>query len=292
MKTRMFTVIAGTVLGCSVAIAGPMAATGATGEPARGAATANPFEAIVAAAAPAVVTIKFTMKLSSPRGETERPRELTGLMVSKDGMVLASNVVLNPWVGSPEITAVPSDLKILIGDDTEGVDARLIATDKELDLAWIKITSPATAGYTALDMSSGAEPTLGDRIVTVDRMGKLVDRVARISVGTAAGTTSKPRKLYMVDGLSTYPGPAAFTSEGKLIGVVSFVMPDEDADESVGTDIRRLGAVLLPAENIAAATRRVLEQEAERAKSGGGEAAKPAEGEKPADDKKPEGEKK
>ncbi len=249
------------------------------------AATANPYESIVATTAPALVTIKFTMKISSQqRGESERPMEVAGVMIRPDGMVLASNVVLNPASVNPGgVTAVPTDIKVLIGDDTEGVTASLIATDKELDLAWVKIEKPDAAGYKSIDLAASGAPALGSDIVSVERMGKLVDRAPKISIGRAAGTAAKPRKLYMVDGLDTYPGAPTFSVEGKFLGVMSFQFPDGEADESAMDDLRRLGLVILPAESIASATKRVLEQEVERAKTRG-DAPKtepaPAEGDK------------
>lgn len=251
-------------------------------------AAANPYDTIIANVTPTLVTIKFTMKISSPRGENERPMEVGGIMIRADGLVLASNWVLNPYAGrSAEVTAVPNDIKILIGDDTEGVPAKLIATDKELDLAWLKIDEPAKDGYKFLDLGATSTPALGDQVICIDRMGKLVDRAPKLMVGRTAGTTTKPRKLFMTDALdSTYPGTPAFGADGKLIGIVSLQLPDGEFDEAVMNDLRRLGPVILPAENIASATKRVLEQEAERVKSGG-EAPKAAEPEK-----KPEGEKK
>jgi hypothetical protein len=251
----------------------------------------NPYEGIVSTITPALVTIKYTMKIATQGGERERPREVSGVMIQADGLVLASNIVLNPYStggGGQDVTATPSDFKVLVGEDTEGVTARLIATDKELDLAWIKIDQPASGGYKALDLSATSAPALGDTIVCVDRMGKLVDRAPKITVGRAAGTASKPRKLYMADALDAYPGTPAFTLDGKLVGLVSFQLPDGEPDESVMNDLRRLGPVVLPAENVSSATKRVLEQEADRAKSGGDAAKTPA----PAAEKKPEGDKK
>lgn len=237
----------------------------------------NPYQSIVSTVTPALVTIKFMMKISSPRGDTERPMEVSGVMISKDGLVLASNWVLNPYAGrAADMSAVPTDLKVLIDDDTEGVPARLIATDKELDLAWVKIDQPAAGGYKALDFAASSTPELGAELVCVDRMGKLVDRAPKLMVGRAAGLTAKPRKLFMTDGLdASYPGTPAFTADGKLVGLVSLQLPDGEFDETVMGELRRLGPVILPAENIVSSTRRVLEQEAERTRSGADAPATP-----------------
>jgi len=283
MKCKNLCMLAGALLGVSGINAG--LAHGATpAAPAASRAEPNPYEAIVSKVTPTLVTIKFTMKISGSRGEQERPMEVAGVMIRADGLVLASNVVLNPASVQPGgVTAVPTDVKILIGDDTEGVPARLVATDKELDLAWVQIDQPTAEGYKALDLGASSTPELGVEVVCVERMGKVVDRAPKVLLGHTAGIAAKPRRLFMTDGLNCYPGTPAFTADGKLIGVVSFQLPDGELDESVMNDLGRLGPVILPVENIAAATKRVLEQEAERAKSG--DAPKPA---APA----PEGEKK
>src|SRR5574337_893034 len=53
------------------------------------------FEKMLADKSPALVTVKFVLKTKSAFGENETEREVTGVMIEPDGLVLCANSSLS-----------------------------------------------------------------------------------------------------------------------------------------------------------------------------------------------------
>jgi S1-C subfamily serine protease len=228
---------------------------------------------------PGLVTIKFVlkMKMGAFGGDQESENEATGVMVRPDGLVLCSNVqlggiasMIQRVMGSQagDFSATPTDIKVLIGDDTEGVDAEIVARDTELDLAWVRISDPREEAYAYVDFSKSAEVELGTPVVAVRRMGKYFGRVAVISDGRIGGITKKPRDLYVPSGnFAGSFGVPIFTADGRVVGMTVMQVPDA---EDMGANPMSMfgsmsgmqdmaGGFILPAATVAKATRRALE---------------------------------
>ncbi|MBN2561140.1 MAG: trypsin-like peptidase domain-containing protein [Phycisphaerae bacterium] len=213
--------------------------------------------------ASAFVTVKFVLKMQGGFGDSENEAEITGLMIEPSGLVLCSNTALaGPRFFRRFGRATPTDIKVLIGDDTEGVEAKLLARDSELDLAWVQIKEPGDKKFTHLDLSKAATPTLGQRLLALRRMGKYFDRAVVISEGRLAGRTKKPRDLFVPgSGLDVEPGLPIFTEDGSVLGIVVMQMPDEEEMESSpmsffdsGRDM--FSGLILPCSEVIKATKR------------------------------------
>jgi len=226
-----------------------------------------------------LVTVKFVLKVSGGGMEDERESETTGVMIAADGLVIASNTqtggineMMKQYVRQG-FSIQPKDIKILIGDDIEGVDAKVIARDSELDLAWIKVDKAPEKPFEFIDLAKSATPALGDRLLAVEKMGKFFDRAPIVVEGRLGGVVSKPRALYIpaMDLVSTL-GLPIFTASGDLVGITILQMPNEDESEDGGRSLmgRAGGGTILPASEVLAAT--------ERAKAAAA-AGKPVEGE-------------
>jgi S1-C subfamily serine protease len=236
--------------------------------------SAEPLEAVyqnlLSTKAPVVVNVKFVLKLKGSWGERERESEITGVMIDAKGIVLCSNMSVGGFatylqgrVG--EVSVTPSDIKVLIDGDSEGVEAELIARDTELDLAWIRIKQPDEKGYAYQDLAKAATPKLGDPLFCVRRMGKYFDRTAAIVSGQLAGITKKPRDLYVPAGeIAGALGLPVYTIAGEVVGVLVVQLPDPDEMEmdpqSVFQEME--SGLILPAANVVAATTRALENAA------------------------------
>lgn len=247
---------------------------------------------------PSLVTVKFVLKVEAGgqmsefmggMGDEGMDTEVTGLMIEPGGLVLASNTKMGGYFGmmgrfggGGNITTNPTDLKVLVGEDTEGLKAKLIARDTELDLAWIQIEDPAASGktFTHVDLTASAEPAIGDRLFVVERLGKFFDHALVVAEGRLGGKTSKPRPLFVPSAVGMDLGMPMFTADGKLIGIgVSQVPSREDVE---GGDMGSLmgdgyyGSMVLPAAEVVKATKRSKELGAkgEEKKPEGGEAAK------------------
>lgn len=217
----------------------------------------NPGSRIVAERTPALVTIKFMLKDE----EGEQEEEAAGTMIEGGGLVLCSNRPfggLMARMGMP--TPTPTDIKVLIGDDTEGVKAKFLARDTELGLAWIQIEEPAATPYTHITFDESATPGIGDRLFNVSLMGKFFHRAPMLSEGFVAATVTRPRNLIMPSislAAGGEDGLPIFAEDGKAVGFSTLILPDRE--EMVGGQMQSamkgfFGQMILPAKAVNQAT--------------------------------------
>jgi len=234
----------------------------------------------------AYVTVKFVLKMSMPNmwgggGDQENETEVTGVMIDPSGLVLCSNTQLGGftamfkrYMGSmgESITAVPTDIKVLVGDDTEGKEAELIARDSELDLAWVRIKEPSDAKYQSIDLSQSGELAVGQEVFAIRRLGKYFGRAVIGMDGTIAGKTVKPRQLFVPSmGVAGSYGLPVFSGDGKVLGVSVMQFPDaSDSGSGPGAMFGQMSQMqdsvmgfVLPVSEVVQATKRAQETRTE-----------------------------
>ncbi|MEK6643351.1 MAG: serine protease [Planctomycetota bacterium] len=214
---------------------------------------------------PAFVTVKFVLKMEGQFGNRESEAEITGVMVDAGGLVLCGNTRF----GSPRMmrsiggSATPTDIKVLIGDDIDGLEAKVLARDSELDLAWVQIKKPGDRKFACLDMSKSIAPEVGQRILALRKMAKYFDRILTVSEGRLAGKTKKPRDLLVPTGLGGLePGLPVFSASGQIVGIAVIQMPEDEelqgmAFTGIGRDISN--GLILPTMEVVKATARAKE---------------------------------
>jgi hypothetical protein len=211
----------------------------------------------------ALVSIKFVLKMEGQFGDRENETEVTGVMIDPGGLVLASSSQL----GTPRFmrrfgNATPTDIKVLLGDDTEGLPAKVLARDTELDLAWVQLKEPGKKKFDSLDLSKAAQPAVGQSLLFLRKMGKYFDRAMTVSDLRVAGRTGKPRDLFIpTGGASLEPGLPVFTPAGEVVGIVVLQLPDADELESNMGALAGLGrdigsGLILPTAEVIKATER------------------------------------
>lgn len=231
---------------------------------------ADSMKSLAETRASALVTVKYVLKGGAAGLDEDMEMEAPGLIVEQPGLVLVANTYLGGFMsrfgGGASLT--PTDIKVLIGDDTQGVDAKMIAKDGELDLAWIQINEPAAEGYPFVSFADAATPDIGDTIFGIRRMGKFFDRATLISQARISGITRKPRHIYFDSSNSIVSlGLPVFDLHGKVVGVGTMVMPDQDEMEglrgifSSREDFQNTG-MILGAEEVVKATARAKEMAA------------------------------
>jgi len=240
------------------------------------------YDKLLADKTPALVTVKFVLKIKSQWGDHDAEREATGAMIASNGLVLCANSHFGGggWLQGSGATAVPTDIKILIGDDTEGLEATVIARDTDLDLAWVRLKAPSKDKLPSIDLSKAAAPEIGDRLYAVNRLGKYFDRVAVVRETRMGGVASKPRALYIPSGGSGALGLPVFNAAGEVVGVTITQSPDSEEMEASGGYMGG-SVVILPAEKAHKATLRALKsvEDEEEAEDKGEEDVEPEEGE-------------
>ncbi|MBL9001323.1 MAG: trypsin-like peptidase domain-containing protein [Phycisphaerae bacterium] len=222
------------------------------------------FQKLLDDQAPSIVTLKYILK----GGDQDEEAETLGVVIESGGLVLTSNNAfggLMARMGGPSQT--PTEIKVLIGDDTQGLDATFLARDSELQLAWVQLKTPPAKPLTYVDFEKGASAKLGDLIYIVGLMGKFFDRAPLIAEGRIGAATTKPRELLIPSvGLAgSELGMPVFNAAGKPVGVTTLIIPDQDEVQGSPGGMRAAmrgivtGAMILPAAEVAAATKRAKE---------------------------------
>ncbi len=242
--------------------------------PARPAAdeTGGTYKKLIDTVGPALVTVKFVMKFDGgPMGGDEQGRdvETTGLMMETGGLVLVSNAKMGGMASRMGMTANPTNIKVLAGDDTEGLKAKILARDSDLDLCWVQVDDEKGKGktFSAVDFASSATVTLGDKLYVVERMGKFFDHALSVDEGRVGGSTKKPRALMIPTGFGGSQremlGAPMFGADGKVVGLNILQMPDkEDMEGGDSGGEGNFGILLLPAAEVVKATVRGKEMAA------------------------------
>lgn len=243
-----------------------------------GAAKEKDFDAkaFIAKMSPKIVTVKFILKMSMGQMDDEETEtEVSGVMIDPKGLVICSNTQMGGFMammqklmggGGPQLSATPSDLKILVGDDVEGVEAELVARDTESDLAWLRIKDPGDKTYDFVDLTQSTTLDVGDPILTVSRMGKRFDRLAIYNSGRVVGIAKKPRDLYIPGGGVSGYGTPVFSRDGVILGMSAFLAPDPS--ENSGGPMAMMGMMsgggdmapaIIPASEVEKATKLAVE---------------------------------
>lgn len=240
----------------------PLTGAAMPSAPARVADDVSPIASVLTKNAPAFVTVKFLMAMQ----ENEREAEAGGLVIDGAGLILVSNLEMGGAMGRGRESAQAKEIKVLIGDDTVGLPAKLIGRDTELELAWVQLDKPADKPLASVDPAKGATVKIGDQLVAIDRMNKYYDRAPvglELDVG---GLTNKPRNLIIpTGGRLEWIGLPIFNPAGAFVGI-SVVQPVGGDDEE-GGGARNVGRVspfdrglkILPAAEIVSATARAIE---------------------------------
>lgn len=253
---------------------------------------------------PVLVTIKFNLRSGATKGDEQSESEITGVVIDPKGLILCSNIQLTALAGAFSGLgmmggggAVPTNIRILAGDDTQGLKAKLLARDSELDLAWLQLNEPPPKPLASIDLAKSAKPRIGQQLVCMHRMGKYFDREPAIREVRVSAHPRKPRELYILGGsLNADFGLPVFTTGGQVVGIMILPISEETMSEISSNPFAMLGGIsgildlfggaILPAEEVARATRRAVENAPSKPAEDDEKAeAKPATGDEKADDK-------
>ncbi len=258
------------------------------------------FQKLIKEKAAAVVSVKFVLnvKIMQNGNPVAPPREqagnASGIIVDKSGLIMIPGSAFGAG-GIPrqirrrfDISAVPTNIRVVFPGDTREYDAVLGAKDSKLGLAFVLVKDLGEKQIQAVDLGTAVEPKIGQTLYGVTRLDQGFDHAPLATRMKVAGSVTKPRTMWIVQGASGQIGKPAFDAAGAVAGIVvsqegvgeesvirPFLLPLKVAKPTVATALKKSKAEL----------DRILEDEEEAAAEAADEAKKD-EGAKKGDEKK------
>ena len=191
--------------------------------------------AAVARSAPALVTVRMTLKTryvheGREGQEYERTLEVQGTVIAPDGLTVVSDLSTDPESLFPpgadaQVETEASDVKLLLPAGEE-VPARFVLRDPDLDLAFLAPVAPR-APMPFLKLEKGGVPGQLDELLVLTQLGPALGREVAVQVGLVRAVVKRPR-LFLVPALveahRAVGGPVLDT-RGRPIGLVVFRRP-------------------------------------------------------------------
>lgn len=229
---------------------------------------------------PNIVTVRVVIKVDIKAEDENESQEskftLQGAVLNGDGLIMVSGVLLSSesfkeLIGADDdevnITITPQSFKVIFGSETKEYEAKLVATDSQLGIAFLKITDLAGRTITPITFAN-EDLTVGRELLTVSRLPKGFDYAPYFSTGRIISEVNKPRKAYLMEGNISEMGLPVYNLKGEAVGVMVRLrhgLKDEELDfgfrSNFGSDDS--AAFLLPT----SALRPLIEQAQQRAAS-------------------------
>jgi len=221
--------------------------------------------------------IKVDVKAQDESESNESKFTMQGVVLTSDGLVMASGVLLSSesfkqLIGAEDdesvtFTITPQSFKVIFGSETKEYEAKLVATDSQLGIAFLKITNLEGRAVTPIAFSN-EELAVGKELLSVSRLPKGFDYAPYFVSGRIIGEVSKPRKAFLIEGNVRSLGLPVYSLKGEAVGVVVLLrhgIGEEEVDfgfrSNFGDDSR--AAFVLPT----ATLRPLIEQAVQRAAS-------------------------
>jgi S1-C subfamily serine protease len=220
----------------------------------------------------AIVNVRVVLKTRMSMGGREMQSaddsvDAVGTLIDPSGLTVMSLGSLNPGammnkiVGASagggenrvDISSEPTDLKIRLADGRE-LPARIVLRDEDLDLAFIRPTTKPAAPLVAIDLAESAKPVLLEQVVVLSRLGRVGGWAASAALADVGAVIERPRTFYVLGGAPASMGTPAFTTGGRLVGLLTLrqVDPGRSSMFSMmgGAEAMGLLPVILPAADV------------------------------------------
>ena len=220
--------------------------------------------ALVAEHGDAVVRVRVTFKESVDWGgmgsdSSEWTSEIPGTVVAPDGTTVVSlfntdpSAMFEDFISEMEEDEVDLEVTltavgILLGAGKE-IPAKVVLRDQDLDLAILKPESRLKGALPFIDLKQAGTAEAFDRVVFLERMGRVAARLCTAYEGRIAGILEKRRRLYVVPTGSL--GAPAYTMNRELLGlaVIRRIKGGSDMNMFTG-ELDNETTVVLPAEDV------------------------------------------
>ena len=202
---------------------------------------AGPVGRLVETRSAAIVSVKFTLKITMDRGgqqrEQERNARSLGVVVDPQGLVMlpssAFEVVARrgprgrrgrggrgQGENTANVSAKASNIRIVFPGDDKEHPAILGAKDSKYGLAFL-LVSESTEGKNpvAVDWTRVATPEVGQSLYGVARLGQSFDHAPICGRVFVMGKVSKPHAMWAISDGAQFLGMPLYTLDGAVAGV-------------------------------------------------------------------------
>jgi hypothetical protein len=240
--------------------------------------TAESGRRVLAKHQDAVVTVKLVVSYSMTFGardqQSESKTEAVGTIIDPAGLTVISLTAIDPsammkarmrsQTTELKIDSQVKDAKITLADGTE-IPAEVVLRDKDLDLAYVLPTEKPAKPLPALDLAHAAKPQVLDEVICLNRLGKVANRVAAVSVERVDALVDRPRPFYVLAaGGSSGIGSPVFTVSGVPIGIILIRNAPAESEANIASIFSGTGGlgfmpVVVPAADILEDSKQALE---------------------------------
>lgn len=220
----------------------------------------------------AVVNVRIVLKVRMSMGGREVQSmddsvDTVGTVIDSAGLTVLSLRTLNPGSmmtrimgsaggGQPqmEITSEPSDVKVRFPDGQE-LAAKIVLRDEDLDLAFLRPTTPPARSLVAVNLTESARPAILEEVLVLSRLGRVGAWTPSASTQEIGAIIERPRTFFVLSG--TMPagmGVPAFRSDGRIVGLLTLRQVETGRSGMFammgGTEGLGLLPVILPAADV------------------------------------------
>ena len=220
----------------------------------------------------AVINVRVVLKMRISVGGREMQSmddsvDTVGTVIDPSGLTVLSLGALNPGammnkvMGAagggaaerPEFGSEPTDLKLRLADGRE-LPAKIVLRDEDLDLAFVRPVAKAEKPFVAVNLADAGRPAMLDQVIVLTRLGRVGGWTPAASLQNISAIIERPRTFFVTESGMNALGVPAFTTAGKVVGIVT--MRSVDAGRSSmfgmmgGSESLGLLPVILPAADV------------------------------------------
>jgi S1-C subfamily serine protease len=184
---------------------------------------------------------------------------------SLDPGAMMSRIMGAAGTGDQKMSVVsePTDVRMRLPDGKE-LAATIALRDQDLDLAFIRPSSPPASPLTAINLADSKNPAILDELIVLTRLSRVGGFVPASMPYTVSAIMEKPRTFFVLNG-PAITGTPAFGADGKVVGLITIRQIDPGRMSMFGmmggTEGAGVIAVVLPAADVLEIAKQVTEKQ-------------------------------
>jgi hypothetical protein len=227
----------------------------------------------------AVVTVKlvvaYSVSYSGRDQQSESKTEAVGTVIDPSGLTVISLTAIDPSAmlkarmhnaqADLKIDSEVRDTKIVLSDGTE-VAAEVALRDKDLDVVFLRPTDKPAKPFAAIDLTKAAKPQVLDQVICLNRLSKVANRAASVSIERVDALIERPRPFYVLGvGGSSGVGSPIFALSGASLGIMLIRNTPTDGEANLASMFSGPGGslgilpVIVPAADIVEDAKQAME---------------------------------